>query len=242
MIEIIPAIDIIEGRCVRLSQGDYNKKSVYDAAPLDMAKEFEDAGVKRLHLVDLDGAKSSSPRNLKTLETIATHTSLKIEWGGGIKSASALTSVFDVGAAYAICGSIAIKEPESFKSWLSLFGSDRIILGADINGRNIAINGWLESSSTTIDDILADMAPCKLSQVICTDISKDGMLQGPSFELYRELQSDYPQIIFTVSGGISSLSDIERLNDMNLQRVIVGKAIYEGKITIKEIEQWILNA
>lgn len=240
MIQIIPAIDIIEGRCVRLSKGDYDRQKVYDAQPLDMAKAYEDAGVKRLHLVDLDGAKAGGPLNLATLEQIAIHTSLEIEFGGGIKSTDALQAAFDRGATYAIAGSIAARQPEIFEQWLMAYGSEKMILGADLRDGKVSVNGWKEDMDLTIDDLIARFPA--VTQIICTDISKDGMLQGPAFELYKDLQGRYPAIDFTVSGGISAMSDIERLDAEGLRRVIVGKAIYENRITLKEIERWSQNA
>ena len=240
MIQIIPAIDIIEGRCVRLSKGDYDRQKVYDAQPLDMAKAYEDAGVKRLHLVDLDGAKAGGPQNLATLEQIASHTSLEIEFGGGIKSTDALQAAFDRGATYAIAGSIAARQPEIFEQWLIAYGSEKMILGADLRDGKVSVNGWKEDMDLTIDDLIARFPA--VSQIICTDISKDGMLQGPAFELYKDLQGRYPAIDFTVSGGISSMADIERLDTEGMRKVIVGKAIYENRITLKDIERWSLNA
>ena len=240
MIEIIPAIDIIEGRCVRLSEGDYDRQKVYDAQPLDMAKAYEDAGVRRLHLVDLDGAKASGPQNLATLEQIATCTGLEIEFGGGIKTTDALQAVFDYGATYAIAGSVAAREPELFDLWLASYGPEKMILGADLKDGKVAVSGWKEAVDMTIDDIIERFNA--VTQIICTDISKDGMLQGPAFELYKELQSRYEKIDFTVSGGISSMADIERLNDEGLRKVIVGKAIYEKRVSLKDIERWLQNA
>lgn len=234
MIEIIPAIDIIEGRCVRLCEGDYSRGKVYDASPLDMALRFRDAGVRRLHLVDLDGAKAGGPRNLATLEKIAAATSLEIELGGGIKSTDALRAVFDYGATYAIVGSVAALQPELFDEWLMAFGPARMILGADLRCGKVSVNGWMQDCELTIDDLIGRFA--SVSQIICTDISRDGMLQGPSFELYRDLQGRYPAVDFTVSGGVSSMDDVLRLEEDGLRRVIVGKAIYEGRITLKEIE------
>ena len=236
MIQIIPAIDIIEGRCVRLSKGDYDRRKVYDAQPLDMARAYEDAGVKRLHLVDLDGAKAGGPQNLATLEQIATRTGLEIEFGGGIKSDDALRAAFDRGATYAIAGSIAARQPEIFEQWLVAFGPEKMILGADLRDGKVSVSGWLEDMDLTIDDLIARFPA--VTQIICTDISRDGMLQGPSFELYTDLQSRNPAIDFTVSGGISSMADIERLNGEGLRRVIIGKAIYEHRITLKDIEQF----
>jgi len=242
MIEIIPAIDIIEGRCVRLSQGDYARSKVYDASPVDMAKRYADCGVKRIHVVDLDGAKSSSPKNLKTLEKMAIGASVEIEWGGGIKSEESLRALFDYGATYAIVGSVAARTPELFAEWLHMFGGEKMVLGADVRSGKVSVNGWQEDLGVTIEQLVDGFLPYGLSQVICTDISKDGMLEGPSFDLYTDLQSRYEGVDFTVSGGISSMADIERLSELQLRKVIVGKAIYENRITLKDIERWLLNA
>lgn len=242
MIEIIPAIDIIDGRCVRLSQGDYAQKKVYDAFPVDMAKTYADCGVKRIHLVDLDGAKLSKPANLKTLEAIASAVDIEIEWGGGISSDQALADAFNAGATCGIIGSVAALEPEKFRTWLQKFGAAKMILGSDVRNRKVAVKGWLEDTELTIDDQVRDFMKDGLSQVICTDISKDGMLQGPNVALYEELQSAYPSVDFTVSGGISSMADIEALEAKSLRKVIVGKAIYENRISLKDIERWSQNA
>lgn len=242
MVEIIPAIDIIEGRCVRLSQGDYDQRKVYNASPIDMAKRYADCGVKRIHVVDLDGAKSSSPKNLKTLERMAVGAAVEIEWGGGLKSEEALRAIFDYGATYAIVGSVAAQQRELFAEWLQMFGGERMILGADVRNGKVSVNGWLEDLALSIEELIDGFLPYGLNQVICTDINKDGMLKGPSFELYTDLQSRYEQVDFTVSGGIASMADIERAEELHLRRVIVGKAIYENRITLKEIEQWLLNA
>ncbi|MFI3322149.1 MAG: 1-(5-phosphoribosyl)-5-[(5-phosphoribosylamino)methylideneamino]imidazole-4-carboxamide isomerase [Rikenellaceae bacterium] len=240
-IEILPAIDLIEGGCVRLSQGDYDKVTRYCSSPLDMAKEFENAGITRLHLVDLDGAKCSEPQNLKVLESIVSGTSLKVEYGGGIKTTAAIESVFNAGGSWAICGSVAVQNRELFSEWISTFGANKVILGADVKGRFVATHGWLKTSDLTIDNLLEDYLHLGLKEMITTDISKDGMLEGPSYELYSYLQKEYPQLDVIVSGGISSMDDIEKLNDMGLKKVIVGKAIYEGRITIEEIKRWSLN-
>ena len=241
MIEVIPAIDIIDGRCVRLSQGDYGRSKTY-GDPLDMAKAFADAGASRVHLVDLDGAKASSPANLAVLEKIASLGALRSEWGGGIKSAQALRSVFDAGADWAIVGSIAALEPDLFAQWLQAFGPEKLILGADVKNARIAVKGWLEESALGIEDLLEKFRPCGLVQVICTDISKDGMLCGPSEEMYTQLKTRFPEMEFTVSGGISKNVDIERIEELGLPRVIVGKAFYEGRITLKELAKWWQNA
>ena len=242
MIEIIPAIDIIDGRCVRLSQGDYSRSKVYDASPVDMAKRYADCGIKRIHVVDLDGAKSSSPKNLKTLEKMAVGASVEIEWGGGIKSEESLRALFDYGANYAIVGSVAARTPELFAEWLDVFGGEKMVLGADVREGKVSVNGWLEDLGVSIEELVDVFLPHGLSQVICTDITKDSMLEGPSFGLYTDLQSRYEGVDFTVSGGISSMADIEKLNELQLRKVIVGKAIYENRIALKQIEQWLLNA
>ena len=241
-IEIIPAIDIIEGRCVRLSQGDYDRRKVYDASPVDMAKRYADCGVRRIHVVDLDGAKSSSPKNLRTLEQMAVGAGVEIEWGGGIKSEESLRALFDYGATYAIVGSVAAREPMLFAQWLAAFGGERMVLGADVRDGKISVNGWQEDLAVTIEELIDGFLPMGLSQVVCTDITRDGMLQGPTDELYVQLQGRYPTVDFTVSGGIGSMADIVRLNDKGLRKVIIGKAIYENRITLKDIEQWLLNA
>ena len=235
MINVIPAIDLIDGKCVRLTKGDYSQKKQYDASPLDMAMRYQDIGIRRLHLVDLDGAKSSSPRNLHVLEEIATRTTIEIEWGGGIKSDDALRDVFNAGAHHLIIGSVAVSQPELFASWLDQYGGSRLILGADVNDGRVAINGWLEQSEQTIEALIDRFTPHGLREVICTDISKDGMLQGPTFDLYSRLQATYPEQDIIVSGGISQMDDIRRLDAMGLRHVIVGKAIYEGRITLNEL-------
>ena len=207
-----------------------------------MAKAFADAGASRVHLVDLDGAKASSPANLAVLEKIASLGALRSEWGGGIKSAQALRSVFDAGADWAIVGSIAALEPDLFAQWLQAFGPEKLILGADVKNARIAVKGWLEESALGIEDLLEKFRPCGLVQVICTDISKDGMLCGPSEEMYTQLKTRFPEMEFTVSGGISKNADIERIEELGLPRVIVGKAFYEGRITLKELAKWWQNA
>jgi len=241
MIEIIPAIDIIEGRCVRLSRGDYDCRKVYDASPVDMAASYADCGVKRIHLVDLDGAKASSPANLATLEKIASRVDVELEWGGGIKSSQALGSVFDAGATCAIVGSVAALHPELFEQWLATFGGEKMILGADVKDGKIAVKGWLETAAMGISDLVGQMLPSGLQQVICTDVSKDGMLCGPAFDLYASLRNEFPTVCFTVSGGISSMADIERLNEQGESKVIVGKAIYENRISLEDIRRWFQN-
>ncbi len=237
MIEIIPATDIIGGECVRLSQGDYDRKTKYFSDPLEAAKAFEGAGVKRLHIVDLDGAKASNPMNLKVLERVATHTSLVLQYGGGIKSSQALTDVFNAGAARAIVGSLAVREPAKFIEWLGEFGGDKMVLGADIKGDKVAIQGWLEESAVTIEELMNLFVLDGLKHVICTDISRDGMMCGAATQLYTGLNSNYPDIEIIASGGVSKMADIEELEAAGVKSVIVGKALYEGGITLKELER-----
>ena len=242
MIEIIPATDLINGECVRLTQGDYASQKTYYRDPLEAALRFEEAGIRRLHMVDLDGAKAAEPRNLAVLERVATRTGLEVQYGGGIKSRAALRCVFDAGASRAICGSIAVREPGLFAEWLTEFGPKRLILGADIRDGAVAIQGWLESSALTAPRLIEQFIPQGLTQVICTDISRDGMLCGPSAAFYAELQSRFPAVEITVSGGISAMGDIEELDRQGLRSVIVGKALYEGRITLKELERCLRNA
>ena len=241
MIQIIPAIDLIEGRCVRLTQGDYGQKKIYDGEPADLARQYADTGVQRIHLVDLDGAKAGEPRNLKVLEAISAAVSCELEWGGGIGSSEALQAVFAAGATHAIAGSVAALRPEVFESWLSRYGA-RMVLGADVRDGRIAVKGWLEEAPLTIEELVQRFLPMGLRECIVTDISRDGMLQGPSSELYRRLQSAFPQLSFTVSGGISSMEDIRQLDEMGLGKVIVGKALYEQRITLKDLKEWLQNA
>jgi len=243
MITIIPAIDMIGGECVRLTQGDYDRQTTYFKDPLEVAKRYEDIGVQRLHLVDLDGAKESYPAavNLRVLERVATKTTLDIQYGGGIKSEQALKEVYDSGANRAICGSIAVKKPEAFSAWLKQFAPERVILGADIKDEKIAIHGWLESSEMSVDDLIDRFLPDGLSQTICTDISKDGMLGGPNFGLYTHLQQKYDTVNVTVSGGISCIEDLYKLNELGLRSVVVGKAIYEGRITMEDLKKCLQN-
>lgn len=232
---VIPAIDLIGGRCVRLSQGDYGRQTQYEAAPLDMVRQYVAHGLRRIHVVDLDGAKASAPRNLDTLRLLAATEGAEIEWGGGIKSEAALEAVFEAGARYAVVGSVAAQHPELFARWLDRFGGERMVLGADVRGGLVSVNGWQEEVDVTIDELIDRFVPHGLTQVICTEISRDGMLQGPATELYVRLQQKYPAIDFTVSGGVSSLADIRQLQARGLRRVIVGKAIYEGKVTLDEL-------
>ena len=241
MIQIIPAIDLIEGRCVRLTRGDYGQKKVYDGIPADVARQYAEAGVRRIHQVDLEGAKAGEPRNLKVLEAIASAVSCELEWGGGIANTEALKSVFEAGATHAIAGSVAALKPELFEQWLQRYGA-RMILGADVRGGRIAVRGWLEEAPLSIEDLVQRFLPLGLKESIVTDISRDGMLEGPSTELYVRLQSAFPALSFTVSGGISSMEDIRSLDKAGLRKVIVGKAIYEERITLKDIALWLQNA
>ncbi len=239
MIQIIPAIDIIDGKCVRLTQGDYAQKKIYNENPLEVAKMFESAGLKRLHLVDLDGAKQKHIVNYKVLESISTHTSLVIDFGGGLASDSDLKIAFDSGASMITGGSIAIKNEELFLSWLETYGAEKIILGADAKDEKIAISGWQEDSEVSIFDFLEKYISKGIRQTISTDVAKDGLLQGPSFELYDKIQLKFPQLKLIASGGVSEMADIEKLNNQHIFGVIVGKAIYENRISLKQIEQFL---
>lgn len=235
MISIIPAIDIIEGKCVRLSQGDYTQKIIYNENPVELAKQFEAAGLNRLHLVDLDGAKAGAVKNFSVLEQIANATKLQIDFGGGIKTKTELQAVFDAGAVYAAVGSIAIKSPETFSSWIHEYGAERFLLGADVRNEKIAVQGWTEQTETDVIDFIREQMSKKIAQVFCTDISLDGLLQGPSFDLYRHILAQCPGLRLIASGGVSSLEDIAKLDALGCYGVIVGKAIYEGKISLPEL-------
>jgi len=239
---IIPAIDLIDGKCVRLSKGDYATQKTYNEHPLEVAKEFEAHGIEYLHLVDLDGAKSKHIVNHKVLEDIASKTSLKIDFGGGLKSDEDLKIAFESGAHQITGGSIAVKEPKTFEQWITTYGSDKIILGADIQGDRIATNGWLETSEHRLVDFVKDYHAKGLHYVICTDISKDGMLQGPSFDVYRDLLEQQPEIKLIASGGISTFDELPKLAAMGCEGTIIGKAIYENRIALKELENFILQS
>ena len=234
-IEIIPAIDIIDGKCVRLSQGDYNQKRVYGEDPLEVAKMFEAYGLQRLHLVDLDGAKAHHIVNYKVLEKIAIHTSLVIDFGGGLKSDSDLEIAFESGANMVTGGSIAVKAPDLLQGWIENFGSDRIILGADVADRKIAISGWTEATNIDLFEFIGNWQAKGIEKVISTEISRDGMLAGPAIELYREILEKKREIYLIASGGVSSLQDILELEKAGVPAVIVGKAIYEGLVSLEEI-------
>lgn len=239
MIQILPAIDIIDGRCVRLTRGDYAQKKVYDASPVDMAARYADCGVTRIHLVDLDGARLSAPANLAVLEQIASRGEVETEWGGGIADETALRNVFDAGATKAIIGSVAALKPALFADWLTRFGADRLILGADVRDGKVAVKGWQESAGLSASALIAGFEG--LQEVICTEISRDGMLGGPAFDLYKSLQTEFPSVAFTASGGISSMDDLRALDAMGMPRAIVGKAIYENRISLEEIKLWSQN-
>ena len=238
---IIPAIDIIDGKCVRLTQGDYNTKKVYNENPLEIAKAFEGAGIQYLHVVDLDGAKASSIVNYKTLEQLATKTNLKIDFGGGLKSDEDLKIAFESGANQITGGSIAVKKPDMFENWIQSYGSDKIILGADCKNEKIAVSGWLEESDLDVIPFISKYQSKGIDYVICTDISKDGMLEGPSFDLYKRILSEVPSIKLIASGGISKFDELPKLAEMGCEGVIIGKAIYENRISLKELENFILN-
>ncbi|WP_264558724.1 1-(5-phosphoribosyl)-5-[(5-phosphoribosylamino)methylideneamino]imidazole-4-carboxamide isomerase [Flavobacterium sp. N2270] len=238
---IIPAIDIIDGKCVRLSKGDYNTKKIYNENPLEVAKSFEDAGIQYLHLVDLDGAKSSRIINHKVLEQIATKTKLKIDFGGGLKTDEDLKIAFESGANQITGGSIAVKNPPLFKEWINQYGTEKIILGADANNRKIAVSGWLEESNEEVIPFIQNYQKDGISYVICTDIAKDGMLEGPSFDLYQEILTLCENVKLIASGGISTFDELPKLSELGCEGTIIGKAIYEGRISLKQLENFILN-
>ena len=242
MIEIIPAIDLIDGQCVRLRRGDYGQVTRYSSDPLAVASSFRDAGITRLHLVDLDGAKSGAPCNLSVLERIAAHTSLRIEFGGGIKSSQSVADVLGAGAAHVIIGSAAVKQPALMDRWLAEYGPERVILGADIRGGLVSVSGWLEDSSLSVADVFNRFIPSGLSQAIVTEISRDGMLAGPDFNLYSGLKDRFPAVCLTASGGVTTMADIARLQSLGIERAIVGKALYEGRISLTDISRFISQA
>lgn len=239
MIELIPAIDVIDGKCVRLSQGDYQSKKVYNENPVEVAKMFEAYGIHRLHVVDLDGAASKHVVNYKVLETLAGQTSLVIDFGGGIKSDEDLHIAFESGAQMVTLGSIAVKEPDTFNRWMEVYGSERIILGADAKDGKIAVNGWLECSRLELMPFLDDYIKKGVAKVLCTDISRDGMLNGPSLELYKQIMEAHPDLHLIASGGISGMKDIEALNEANIPAVVFGKAFYEGRITLQDLKAFL---
>ena len=235
--EIVPAIDIIDGKCVRLTKGDYNIRKTYSDNPLDMALRFQDAGIRRLHLVDLDGAKSKHIVNYPTLEAIAGHTDLTIDFGGGIKSTADLETALGCGAAMVTVGSTAVTQPELMAEWIERFGQEHIILGADARDGKISVNGWKEDSDLTLSDFIRSYMQKGITQVLCTDINRDGMLQGPAVNLYKSLLSEFPGIKLIASGGVSSVQDLTDLKEAGLPAAIVGKAYYEGRITLDQLSK-----
>ena len=240
-IELIPAIDIIEGKCVRLTKGEYSSQKTYSENPLEIAKQLEDIGVKRLHMVDLDGAKSKHIVNHKVLETIANSTSLKIDFGGGIKSDADIHTAFDSGASLVTIGSVASTSPELFLSWIDKYGTDKIILGADVRNGMISINGWKEDSQYSLFDFLDKYIEAGIINILCTEISRDGMLEGPATDLYKEIMQRYPNINLIASGGISCMKDIEVLDDNGIPSVVFGKAMYEERISMADIINWLIE-
>ena len=232
---IIPAIDIIDGKCVRLTQGDYGRKKVYNENPAEVARSFEDAGLEYLHLVDLDGAKAGKVVNWKAIESVTAKSSLNVDFGGGIKTEGEIKSLLDAGVKQVNLGSIAVRNADLVKSWIDTYGSEKIILSADVKGEQIAIGGWLENSAISVFDLVADYLKKGIQYVTCTDISVDGMLQGPNIGLYRKLLEAFPSIKLIASGGVSGMEDLEQLRNINVNGVIIGKAIYEGRIKLGEI-------
>ncbi len=236
---IIPAIDLIGGKCVRLEQGDYAKQTTYSADPLSVAQQFEAAGVTRLHLVDLDGAKAGKLINLDVLELLAAKTSLQIDFGGGVKTAEDVQHIIDAGAKFVALGSIAVKSPELLKQWMTNFGAERFFIGADVRGTKLAVNGWTEQTSTEIVPFINEYIGLGVRQFFCTDISRDGLLQGPSIALYRNLLTECRGLELTASGGVSSISDLHELAEAGCAAAIVGKAIYEERISLKQLSEFI---
>jgi len=238
MIELIPAIDIIGGQCVRLTKGDYDQKTVYRDSPAEVAKEFEEIGFKRLHVVDLDGAKSKHIVNEQVLKAITTDTHLTVDFGGGIKTDEDIEKAFAAGASMVTIGSIAVTNPDLFMGWLEKYGAERIILGADVRHGKISINGWKEDSSEDLLPFLKKYVDAGVRNVLCTEISKDGTLAGPAIELYQSMMAAYPELHLIASGGVSSIEDIQALDAAGIPAVVFGKAIYEGKINLNELWDW----
>ena len=237
--QIIPAIDIIDGKCVRLTKGDYEQKKVYNEKPLEVAKQFEDAGLKRLHLVDLDGAKAGDVKNWKVLEQIAAKTNLKIAFSGGISTAKNVGICFDSGAAYAAVGSIAVKDENTLTGWLFKFGVERFIIGADVKDEKLAFKGWTETTDVSVFDLIDKYKLKGIKQFFCTDISKDGLLQGTGIDLYKKILNQHPSIDLIASGGVSSIDDLVHLREAGCTGAIVGKAIYENRIKLSELKMFI---
>lgn len=239
--ELIPAIDLIEGKCVRLTQGDYSTRKVYNEDPLEVALQFESVGIERLHVVDLDGAKAGHIVNYNVLERLASRTRLIIDFGGGLKSDEDLRIAFDCGAQMITGGSIAVKNPERFLTWLEKYGGERVILGADAKDKKIAVSGWEEGTNLDLIPFVKDYREKGVQKIICTDIGRDGMLQGPAIDLYKEIKEEVEGLYVIASGGVSSMADIERLDEAGIPAVIFGKAIYEGRIRMSEIEKYVLK-
>lgn len=237
--QIIPAIDIIDGKCVRLTQGDYTQQKIYNEHPLEVAKQFEDAGLQRLHLVDLDGARQKAVKNWKVLESIASKTSLVIDFGGGINAEKDVQIVFGSGAAFATVGSIAVKNEFEFVKWLMIFGAEKFLLGADVKDKMIAIHGWLETTDKTVFDFIGHYLDKGVKQIFCTDVSKDGKLEGPSIDLYKDILTQFPGLYFIASGGVAGIDDLHRLSGIGCSGAIVGKAIYENRISLKDLKLFI---
>lgn len=238
---VIPAIDVIDGKCVRLTEGDFNQKKIYNELPIEVAKQFEDAGMKRLHLVDLDGAKAGTVKNWKVLEGIAGKTSLVIDFGGGIKSEKDVEIVFDSGALLATVGSMAVKNEGEFLKWISRFGAENFLLGADVREEKITVNGWQETTDIWVYDFIEKFMNAGIQQLFCTDVSKDGRLEGPSVELYKNIVQKFPSLHFVASGGVSSMQDVIQMAEIGCKGVIVGKAIYEGRISLQELSKFSQN-
>lgn len=237
--QIIPAIDIIDGKCVRLTEGDYQQKSVYGISPLDMAKTYEAHGIQRLHVVDLDGAKAGRVVNWQSIEQISAQTNLHIDFGGGVKTIEDVEQILSLGVQYVTVGSIAVKEPQIFAEWLERFGAHRFMLGADVKDGNIMVSGWMEASEMKLFPFLEQYVSKGVENVFCTDIAKDGKLEGPSIELYDSLKKNFPKTNIIASGGVSCMDDIYKLSEVHCDGVIIGKAIYENKISISQLEQYI---
>ena len=237
--EIIPAIDIIDGKCVRLTKGDFSQKRIYNESPLEVAKQFEGAGLERLHLVDLDGAKNGAVKNWNVLEAVAGKTSLVIDFGGGIKTRKDVQIVFDCGASMATIGSIAIKNENEFTGWILEFGADKFLLGADVKDEKITVDGWRENTDVDIYEFIQKYIEHGIKQLFCTDVSKDGLLEGPSIHLYEKIVQKFPDLHFIASGGVSSLDDLFKLQEINCKGVIIGKAIYENKISLVDLKNFV---
>lgn len=233
--KIIAAIDIMDGKCVRLTQGNFGSKKVYDEDPVEMAQRFEDANLEYIHVIDLDGAQQGAVTNWQTLEDIRANTALRIDFGGGVKTTEDVEQLLELNVDRINVGSVAVKEPEKFNDWIRQFGSDNFILSTDVKGNEIKVNGWQDKTGVTIYDIIEQYQPTGIEHVTCTDISADGMLKGPNFELYKQLISRFPKLKFTASGGVSSMDDLAQLKPLGVYGVIIGKAIYEGKVTLEEL-------